>query len=182
MNLKIRVVTGVCIASLASCANTPAEPNRLSMPAPTSADNSLSSRLFRDVNAYRRSQSGKDLQRHSGLDKLAQGHSEYLLKNRGSFSLNGKNVSHFRFEGRYLVARERFQMPSVSENVGASPIPQDLLQLWKASKDHNKNMLDDWTHSGIGVAVDSDGMIFATQLFSLYNSSHHSRQERFNHF
>jgi uncharacterized protein YkwD len=73
-------------------------------------------------------------------------------------------------------------MSSVSENVGASPTPQHLLQLWKASKDHNKNMLDDWTHSGIGVAVDSDGMIFATQLFSLYNSSHHSRQERFNHF
>ncbi len=182
MNPNIRFMTLVCIACLASCASPPAEPARMPISPSSGTDNSLSSRLFRDVNAYRRSQGGRDLQRHSGLDKLAQGHSEYLLKNRGSFSLNGKNVSHFGFEGRYLTARERFQMSSVSENVVASSSPQHLLQLWKTSKDHHKNMLDDWTHSGIGVAVDSDGMIFATQLFSTQNSSQRSMQERFNHF
>ena len=41
-----------------------------------------------------------------------------------------------------------------------------LIELWKDSKDHHKNMLDDWTHTGIGVVVDSDGMVFATQIFS----------------
>lgn len=180
MNPKIGLMTLLCIAGLASCASPPTEPASTPTAASPGTDNSISSRLFRDINAYRRSQGGRDLQRHSGLDKLAQGHSEYLLKHRGSFSLNGKNVSHFGSEGRFFVARERFKMSSLSENVAASPNSQHILQLWKASKDHHKNMLDDWTYSGIGVAVDKDGMIFATQLFSTQNSSQRSIQQRFN--
>ncbi len=175
-------MTVVCVASLASCANPPAGPSHIPVSASSSADNSLSSRLFSDINAYRRSQGGQDLQRHSGLDKLAQSHSEYLRKHRGNFSINGKNVSHFGFDARTIVAREHLNMSNVSENVAASPNARDILPLWKLSKDHHKNMLDNWIYSGIGVVVDSDGMIFATQIFSTPNLSHRSTRERFNRF
>jgi hypothetical protein len=43
-------------------------------------------------------------------------------------------------------------------------------------------MLDDWTQTGIGVVVDSDGMVFATEIFSTVSNSQMSVRERFNRF
>lgn len=172
--------------ALASCTNPPS-PTKISVSAPLRPDTSVSGRLFQEINAYRRSSGAKDLQRHSGLDRLAQEHSEYLRKNRGTFTLSGRNVSHIGFEGRALIARERYQMENVSENVAAASHPGTnpapiIINLWKGSKDHHKNMIDSWTHSGIGVAVDSDGMVFATQLFATVSQSQMSTRDRFNRF
>lgn len=176
----------VCAGALASCANKP-EPTKMPVSASIHPDSSVSSRFFQEVNTYRRNQGAKELQRHAGLDRLAQEHCEYLRKNRGSFSLNGRNVSHIGFDGRSLIARERYNMENVSENVAAANHPGEnmasvLVGLWKGSKDHNKNMLDDWTYSGMGVVVDSDGMAFATQIFATVSSSQMSVRERFNRF
>jgi uncharacterized protein YkwD len=182
-----RIIAALCGAFLASCAPPPQETTRMPVSASFRPDSSESGRLFQEINSYRRSQGKTNLQRHTGLDRLAQAHSEYLRKHRGTFSLQGRNVSHFGFEGRALMARERFQMANVSENVAATSkvggsSSQRFLSLWKGSKDHHKNLLDDWTHSGIGVVVDSDGMVFATQLFSTVNSSQMTMRERFNRF
>lgn len=182
MNSQTPIMALASIVILASCASPATDATRVPMSVSSRPDASVSARLFHDVNSYRRSQGGSDLQRHPGLDQLAQRHSEYLLKNRGTFSLNGKNVSHIGFEGRSLVARERLQMTSFSENVVAGQGSKNLVELWKGSKDHHKNMLDEWTHTGIGVAVGSDGMVFATQLFSIQNLSQRSNRERFNRF
>jgi uncharacterized protein YkwD len=151
-------------------------------------DSSLSGKTFQEINAFRRSHGKGTLQRHSGLDRLAQQHSEYLRAHRGTFSLKGRNVSHIGFEGRALVARERFHMENVSENVASANSPGAnysslLVKLWDGSKDHKKNMLDSWSHSGIGIVVDSDGTVFATQLFATLNgASQLSTRERFNSF
>ena len=101
--------------------------------------------------------------------------------------MHGKNVSHFGFEGRALIARERFHMEGVSENVAAANYPgadraSTIIGLWKGSKDHHKNMIDDWSQTGIGVVVDSDGMVFATQLFATVSNSQMSMRDRFNQF
>ena len=182
----IHLLATASALALVACAHTP-QSTRLPVSATVSPKKSTTGSLFNDVNAYRRSQGKAELQRHGGLDRLAQEHSEYLRRNRGSFKLNGRNVSHFGFEGRALVARERYQMENVSENVAAALNPGStdaatLLNLWKNSKDHHKNMLDSWTHSGMGVVVDSDGMVFATQLFSTVSMSQMSVRERFNRF
>ena len=173
---------------LASCSHQPTpETQKTPVSSTLRQDRSLSSRVFDEVNAYRSSQGTRPLLRHSGLDRLAQQHCEYLRKHRGSFELSGRNVSHFGFEGRCLAARQLYQMENVSENVaaanhpGSEPAPV-LVGLWKGSKDHNKNMLDDWTHSGIGVVVDSDGTVFSTQLFSTVSYSQMMTRERFNRF
>ena len=190
----------LCAAALASCANPP-ETTRLKVsaslesshpgsasPKPAISDGSVSSRVYQEVNSYRRSRGAGDLQRHPGLDRLAREHSEYLRKHRGTFSLSGRNVSHFGFEGRALAARELFQMENVSENVAAcqrtsaSQVPSMLVGLWKGSRDHHKNMCDSWTHTGVGVVVDSDGMVFATQLFSTVNYSSTNTRDRFTRF
>lgn len=172
-------------AFLASCANSPA-PQKMQVSSTIRPDSSVSGRVLQEVNQYRASRGKSQLARHAGLDRLAQEHCEYLRQHRGSFSLNGKNVSHFGFEGRTLAARERYNMSSVSENVAASSRcgnpASAMLELWKGSKDHHKNMLDSWTHTGMGVVVDSDGMVFATQLFATVNYGQMSTRERFNRF
>jgi uncharacterized protein YkwD len=183
-----RFLAVVCAGALASCASPPPPtPTKLPVSATNRPDTSLAGRLFQEVNAYRRSQGAGELQRHAGLDRLAQDHCEYLRKHRGTFKLHGKNVSHIGFEGRTLIAREHFRMENISENVAAANHPGSnpttvILNLWKNSRDHHKNMTDGWTHSGIGVVVDSDGMTFATQLFSTVSMSQMSNRERFTRF
>jgi uncharacterized protein YkwD len=140
--------------------------------------------VFQEVNSYRRSHGKSDLQRHSGLDRIAQEHSEYLRKRRGTFGINGANVSHFGFESRAINARERYQMGATSENVaaasrsGKSAAPL-LVQLWSNSRSHEANMRNSWTHTGVGVVVDSDGMVFATQLFGCITHSQLTNRKRF---
>lgn len=175
-----------CAGAIVACASKP-EFSKVAVSAPTRPDASLSAQVFQEVNAYRHSQGAKELQRHAGLDRLAQQHCEYLRQHRGTFLLSGKNVSHFGFEGRALFARTRYHMTAISENVAASsqagthPAPV-LVRLWAGSKDHRKNMLGDWTDTGIGAVVDSDGTVFATELFATVSYSQLAPRERFNQF
>ncbi len=183
----LKVITVACAAAaLASCASQP-QTKKMPVSASLRPDSSLSERVFQEVNSYRRSHGASDLQRHAGLDRLAQKHSEYLRSNRGTFSVHGKNVSHIGFEGRALMARESYHMENISENVAAANHPGStsaaaLVNLWSNSKDHNYNMRSAWTYTGIGIVVDSDGTVFATQLFATMTHSQMSTRERFNRF
>jgi uncharacterized protein YkwD len=173
--------------ALASCAPPVPETRRIEVSSTLRPDSSLPGQVLQEVNAYRATKGVGSLQRHSGLDRLAHEHCEYLRKHRGTFQLSGKNVSHFGFESRALAARELYNMQNVSENVAAATHPGKnsasvLVSLWKGSKDHHKNMIDDWTHTGIGVVVDSDGTVFSTQLFSTVSMNQMSVRERFNRF
>ena len=142
-----------------------------------SHDKSVSGGILQGVNEYRRSNGLSTLQRHSGLDRLAQQHAEYMMKNRGSFSLHGKNVSHYGFDGRVAAARHHHNMETISENVIAGTqingdVASVLVRGWSSSGGHRKNMTDDWSATGIGVAIDKDGGVFATQLFGTPNLTH----------
>ena len=171
----LKVIAVACAGALASCASQP-ETKKIAVSASIRPDNSLSGQILQEVNAYRRSHGASDLERHAGLDRLAQQHCEYLRKNRGTFGLSGKNVSHFGFEGRALAARELYHMMSCSENVAAAnasrkSAPPTLVSLWAQSKDHEYNMRSTWTHTGIGVVVDDDGTVFCTELFATISHS-----------
>jgi len=171
---------------LVSCANTSA-PIKVPVSSASRADNSLATQFYQAVNDHRRSQGSAELQRHSGLDQLARKHCEYLREHHGSFSLEGKNISHMGFEGRTLVAREIYHMSNVSENIAAAnhasanPVAA-LLALMKGDKAQYKNMLDTWTDTGVGVVVDPDGTVFATQLFGTKSMSQMGMRQRFNQF
>ncbi|MEO7100569.1 MAG: CAP domain-containing protein [Luteolibacter sp.] len=182
----LKVITVACIGALASCATTPPI-QKMSVSTSLRPDSSLTEQIFKEVNSYRRSHGASDLQRHAGLDRLAQEHSEYLRQHRGQFGIYGKNVSHYGFDGRALMARQAFNMENLSENVvaasrpGSHPAPV-LIKLWSESKDHEFNMRSAWTRTGVGVVVDSDGMVFATQLFATVTNSQIAARERFNRF
>ena len=182
----LKAIVVACVGALASCATQP-QTQKMQVSGSLRPDNSLAGQVFQEVNSYRRSHGASNLQRHAGLDQLAQKHCEYLRKNRGTFGVYGKNVSHMGFEGRALMAREAYHMENISENVAAANHPgtaaaPEIIKLWAASKDHEFNMRSAWTHSGVGVVVDSDGTVFATQLFATVTSSQMTSRERFNHF
>ncbi len=182
----LKMIAVACVGALASCATTP-KTQKMSVSTSLRPDSSLTEQVFREVNSYRRSHGASELQRHAGLDRLAQQHCEYLRHHRGEFGLYGKNVSHYGFEGRALMAREAYHMENISENVasanhaGSKPAPT-LVKLWSESKNHDYNMRSAWTCTGVGAVVDSDGTVFSTQLFATVNNSQMTMRERFNHF
>lgn len=167
---RLTTVAAIC-AALASISCTGPSPlpqgeiqNALS--GLSKSDHGTSAGIFRDVNAYRARFGKPALRRHTGLDRLAQAHSEFLRANRGKFTLSKTgNVSHFGFEGRAAVARTKYGLASIHENVAAGPREISIIKVWANSSGHEPAMRGDWACTGVGVAVDSDGMIFATQLF-----------------
>lgn len=152
---------------------------------PVSGKDPISSQVFHAVNSYRSQNGKKPLTRHSGLDRMAMAHSQHLMNHAGKFGLHGKKVSHEGFESRVLIARRVHGMDSVSENVAAGILApatagQGLLSMWKRSSGHHKNLLDDWTLTGIGSVRGSDGTIFSTQLFATKAIGHTQLRDRIN--
>ena len=168
---------------LASCAPPPTI-NKVPMSATSSSDKSLTSRLFTEINAYRASNGVKPLVRNPGLDRMAQQHCEFLRQNRGRFRIQGTNVSHDGFEGRCLIARQMFNMPTMGENVAAlhSTSSSELVKAWANSRGHNFTMTADWQQTGIGILVDHDGLVFATQLFGTPSNSQMAFSQRLTSF
>lgn len=141
---------------------------------------SSSTAIFRDVNAYRAKFGKPPLVRHQGLDRLAQAHSDFLLKNRGQFELSKTgNVSHLGFDGRAILTKAKYGIVNLHENVAAGPRGASMARMWAASKAHEPNMRADWPYTGVGVAVAPDGTIFATQLFGSAPASHRELRQKF---
>ena len=110
-------------------------------------------------------------------------------KYHGYFSLNLATTRGCPYKCNWCakpIWGQRYNARS-PENVAAANYPGNnssavIVELWKQSKDHHKNMVDDWTDSGMGVVVDSDGMVFATQIFATRNYSHMTMRDRMNSF
>jgi len=161
---------------LSSCATDPSV-TRVEMSSPGGSDHSTEGRILTGINQYRNSQGLSSLSRHSGLDRLARQHAEYMRSKRGTFSLHGKNISHHGFESRLLAAQHHYNMETISENVIAGTqlsgdIPGILVRGWVGSKGHRRNITEKWQVTGIGVVVDKDGAVFATQLFGTEKLRH----------
>ena len=182
----MKIILVACVGALASCAPQPVK-TRMPVSGSIRPDSSLSGQVFQAVNTYRSSHNASPLERHAGLDRLAQDHCEYLRRHRGEGTIYGKNVSHVGFQGRSLYARERYNMMSISENVAAANHPGTsasdvIVKLWSASEDHNYNMCTSWTHTGVGTVVDSDGMVFSTQIFATISNSQLTFRNRLSSF
>lgn len=156
-------LTGV----LASCSSPSTQITRMPVSTSMRGDSSLSGKLFNEVNSYRLARGKAALQRHPGLDRIAQTHCDYLVKTAGSYDLYGKNISHIGFGGRALLARQSYSINSLGENVVSSSnhSPDHLVKVWAGSKDHEYNMGADWFCTGIATAVTPDGTVISTQLF-----------------
>lgn len=169
--------------TFSSCSSPPPTPSRVPVSGSLGSQASLAERVFAEVNSRRASMGKATLQRHPGLDRLAQKHCNYLVETAGSYGMYGKDISHIGFEGRALAARQAYKINSLGENVVSSTnhSAKHLVALWAGSKGHEHNMGNDWTCSGIATAVTPGGKVICTQLFATAPStSHLTMKQRIN--
>ena len=176
--MKYIKLFGALAIALAACS---CSSSSVALKETSMADSKSSSRerqfandLFNEVNKYRSSQGLEALKPHSGLNKLAKPHSEYMKKNAGKLTVDGKKslVSHYGFDARAILARKKYQINSTSENVIASyemgqgpDLAAKMVRGWLSSPDHRHNLLAKWDRTGIAVSYDDEGRVFVTQLF-----------------
>ena len=144
---------------------------------------SLADRINRDINSYRASKGRAGLERHRGLDAIAQKHCNYLASRIGNGGLTANSANHDGFDGRVFAARRIHRMSTIGENVviSANHSSGHLVNLLSKSKSHDKNMRDKWTYIGIGVAKTPSGLVISTQEFgTLEPSMYPAGASRFN--
>ena len=176
---RIRFISAAGILMVASCASPLVVPVSLS----NSKNDPIADEVHVLVNDYRGTKNKSQLGRHAGLDRLAAEHSHFLMRNSGKFTIHGKKVSHYGFENRALAARQNHHMEGLGEIVAACTTtpPQaasQLVRLWQQSPGHHKQLLEDWTDTGIGSATGSDGTVYCTQLFAIRGTGSQSHRER----
>jgi uncharacterized protein YkwD len=75
-------------------------------------------------------------------------------------------VSHQDFNDREVDIRERWKDAGpVGENVTNAADAEEAVDLWWTSQGHQDNIIGVWQETGIGVAHDSDGLWYCTQIF-----------------
>ena len=177
-------LTAIGLASLLTACSSSPEITRVQVSSSSGrSDGSLADRIHRDVNAYRSSKGKASIERHSGLDAIAQKHCDYLVSKIGNGGLTSNSINHHGFEGRALVARHAYRISTIGENVVASTnnSSKHLVDLWANSKSHNHNMRSKWTYTGVGTATTASGLVVSTQVFGTAEDSVHSEIEnRFN--
>lgn len=161
--------------ALSSCSDLPPAAPGGSATSSIGRDTALADRVFAEVNSYRVSKGKAALSRHSGLDRLAQQHSDYLVKTGGCYDLYGKSVSHIGFDHRALTAKQAYGIKSVGENVIASTdrSAKRLVNHWVVSRGHEHNLSTDWFCTGVGSAVTPEGKVITTQIFGVSPSTSH---------
>jgi uncharacterized protein YkwD len=118
--------------------------------------------VHRLVNEFRQEQGLKPLTLDPIISAEAREHSAALARNGGS-------ISHRGFKQRLEDIRKRIPYRAAAENValnvGYDNPARAAVEGWKKSPEHRKNMLGDFSLTGIGVAQDTGGGYFFTQIF-----------------
>ncbi|MCC5615987.1 CAP domain-containing protein [Nostoc sp. CHAB 5836] len=120
----------------------------------------LEEAVFKQINDYRVSQGFKKLTRNSAIDNQARIHSQNMAKGIVPFG-------HTGFSERVKAAGIPYS--SAGENVaysqGYSDPATTAVQGWLKSPGHLANIRGNFEKTGIGVASNSRGQIYLTQIF-----------------
>lgn len=122
--------------------------------APSSAgySSSAESSFASKINSYRGANGLASLKRDSSLNSYAR---SWAKKMAQSGSLSHSNISS-------LIP----PWSSVGENVGKGGSVQAIFDALKASSGHRANMLGDFTHFGVGVWQDGNGVVWTAHVFT----------------
>ena len=117
--------------------------------------------VLSQTNQFRRSEGLPELIIRKELNAIAQKHSADMASGR-------VGLGHDGFAERNAMANEKIKhLHSFAENVayGATSGVQ-VVTMWENSSGHRRNMLGPYKYIGIGIAKDSHGRIFYTQVFA----------------
>lgn len=119
----------------------------------------LAAEIVVEVNRFRAENGQPILRQHDGLARIATPHSVVMLMKR--------DMSHDNFEKRVEIARKRYHIGALSENVqnswGYTATARSVVQQWKDSPKHRENMLGRFHFAGVGVALE-EKTLYSTLL------------------
>jgi uncharacterized protein YkwD len=122
----------------------------------------LVNRVHRQVSEFRRDHGLEPLTLERSISAEAREHSAEMAR-------SGKTISHRGFNQRLEDIRKKIPYRAAAENVAAAAGHEDpartVVEGWKKSPEHRKNMLGDFSLTGIGVAQSNNGTYFFTQIF-----------------
>lgn len=121
--------------------------------------NALAKDVWVAINEYRSQQHLNTLIWNEKANNIATVHSKNMANNKVAFS-------HVGFVQRSKALYKIFGNTVTAENIimGVNTGLQ-ALNLWKTSAGHLKNIVGNYTYTGIGVAKDAQGNFYITQIF-----------------
>tara|TARA_B100000767_G_scaffold262493_1_gene275224 strand:- start:4526 stop:5044 length:519 start_codon:yes stop_codon:yes gene_type:complete len=144
----------------------------------------ISNLIFKKTNLLRKAKDLKPFKKLDTLDYLAQYHSDNMVLKKFYEHIDHEGLSPVeRAEKLNIQAwrREGNKFVGIAENIAQVPwfenvvrcgdtrsneaIAECLVQGWKKSPPHYKNILGDYVYLGVGISFDADQMGFATQNF-----------------
>lgn len=116
--------------------------------------------IYALVNKYRQGKGLKALKLNEAINKEAARHSRNMASNKVPFGHEGFND---RFD---RLAKAIPGATSMAENVEySSGNAAHVVDNWAHSPMHRKNMEGNYTLTGIGIAIGSNGQVYYTQIF-----------------
>lgn len=174
MNDKVgKIILGLAILTngLISCQSIQSQKVFSSPPISQSADStiarsqalaSLERSIHQQVDRYRQSQNLPSLTLNNAISNQARKHSEAMAQGRVPFSHDG-------FKQRVQIIGNAISYRSAAENVAVNQGYRDpatvAVEGWLKSPDHLKNIRGQFDLTGIGVAQNSKGEYYFTQIF-----------------
>jgi uncharacterized protein YkwD len=130
---------------------------RASAPTPASLERSV----FQQINQYRQQQGLSVLRTNSTITLRARQHSQNMA--------NSGVLSHDGFDGRVATINKTIRYRSAAENVAynfgfSNPVAQAVTG-WLNSPGHLENIVGNFRLTGVGVAKNSRGEYYFTQIF-----------------
>jgi uncharacterized protein YkwD len=121
----------------------------------------LEQTVFQKINQYRQQQGLAALSRNSTITTQARKHSQDMATTR--------QLSHNGFDGRVQVIGKTIRWRGAAENVAynagfTNPAAQ-AVNGWLRSPGHLQNIVGNFNLTGIGVAQNSQGEYYFTQIF-----------------
>ncbi len=116
--------------------------------------------IFSQINQYRASKGLPALERSSKIDTQARIHSENMASAKVAFGHQDFSNRVKAIDIPYKAAAE-----NVAYNRGYSDLATQAVQGWLKSPGHRTNIEGKYNQTGIGVAVNSKGQVYFTQLF-----------------
>ncbi|MCX7596161.1 MAG: CAP domain-containing protein [Fischerella sp.] len=120
----------------------------------------LEKSVFTQINRYRISQGLPKLTLNSNITKQARIHSKNMANGKVPFSHQGFKQRVNAISLRYKSAAE-----NVAFNQGFSDPATEAFTSWINSPDHLINIKGNYNLTGIGVATNSKGEVYLTQIF-----------------
>ncbi len=159
----------VIVFSLLSCANKGSAPassakTTASRTATYRATNistaTMSADIINGVNAYRKSKGLPSLQLLSLAASEASRHSSNMASKKIAFGHSGFNMRAL------AIANELKGTSSTGENVAFGKMTwKQVIDAWLKSPEHKANIEGSFNYTGVGVAKDSKGVVYYTQIF-----------------